>query len=835
MAYRRSTRRTNDTPTHRQTPDEKLLALAHARFKQAADADEKQRQRELDDLRFYAGDQWPGDLITMRAGQAAVGDRPPVPARPCLVVNKALQPVAQILNQEREMDMGAELIPADDFEGLSGPIDDSEIELREGLLRRIQRAPETSDARTWAFERAAVAGRGYWYINTKYAPGKTRDKDLSVERIFNQASVSLDPSHEQPDGSDAEWGFIGTDMPWDQYTAEFPKVADADNAVCSAEDDDEFRALGESAPGWFGFKKVKNRDGHDEESSTRFCRVVNYYYTARTTRALCTMPNGSMEWKDELPKGAPTPLDTREVVQKAIKWAKLDGQQILEQTEWEGPDIPIIKVVGRELQPYDDDRHVEGIVRPMRDSGQALNYTVSKAMELTVGLPPLAQWTMPAGADEGFEGEWQTSNTRTFGTLHYNEIDASGRQIVGKPERVVNGPIGVEPLFQSVGLLNEFINDTTLTPRAAVGDVDAVHKSGKALKMQIEQSQRGTSNFLDNQARSVRREATILNGLFYAIYGQRPGRIARILSGENEPQTVLIGQPFMHQDGKPQPVQMPAAVPGQPPPALPQGAKHYQLTENASFNLVVKVSKSIDTRREQEAQLVGGMIEANPALLNVFGDLYFKNLDGPGHREMAERMETVLAPPVQAMLKAKQGGQAPPSPELQQAQQQMQAMGQRLQELESGIAKAQLDAQTKLQVAQLDNETRFKIAAMQVQATLQTTQQKIDAQMAEASIEAETKKIAAVLDEKVGVAEQLSGHAHDAALQAQDHGHVRETQILEHAHERALSAQQAVHQQDAQQQQAQTQASAADQSHQQTLEQQSQAAALQPPPAAGAN
>ena len=55
--------------------------------------------------------------------------------------------------------MGIELIPADDFGEMAGPIDHTEIELREGLVRRIQRDSEAADARTWAFSRSAIAGR----------------------------------------------------------------------------------------------------------------------------------------------------------------------------------------------------------------------------------------------------------------------------------------------------------------------------------------------------------------------------------------------------------------------------------------------------------------------------------------------------------------------------------------------------------------------------------------------------------------------------------------------------------------------------------------------------
>jgi hypothetical protein len=38
--------------------DDDFIKLARDRFAQAEDADQEQRNRELDDLRFYAGDQW---------------------------------------------------------------------------------------------------------------------------------------------------------------------------------------------------------------------------------------------------------------------------------------------------------------------------------------------------------------------------------------------------------------------------------------------------------------------------------------------------------------------------------------------------------------------------------------------------------------------------------------------------------------------------------------------------------------------------------------------------------------------------------------------------------
>jgi hypothetical protein len=121
---------------------------ARTRAKLAFDADKSQRTRETEDLRYYAGDQWPTDVRQARLGQQANGNLPPVPARPTLTINKLREPVLSVLNQERQSDIGIELVPADDFGDLGVTPDDTEITLREGLTRRIQRESVAASART---------------------------------------------------------------------------------------------------------------------------------------------------------------------------------------------------------------------------------------------------------------------------------------------------------------------------------------------------------------------------------------------------------------------------------------------------------------------------------------------------------------------------------------------------------------------------------------------------------------------------------------------------------------------------------------------------------------
>ena len=72
------------------------------------------------------------------------------------------------------------------------------------------------------------------------------DQEVYVERLYNQGTVRLDPRHEKPTGSDAEWEFWGTDMSWEAYKAEHPDRAS--KAEHGHDDDAEWRGLGDEAP-----------------------------------------------------------------------------------------------------------------------------------------------------------------------------------------------------------------------------------------------------------------------------------------------------------------------------------------------------------------------------------------------------------------------------------------------------------------------------------------------------------------------------------------------------------------------------------------------------------
>jgi hypothetical protein len=737
--------------------DAKFLTLSRDRCQQGSDAEEKQRARELSDLRFYAGDQWDPLTRQARSGQPAnaTNGLPPVPARPTLVINKVREPVRQVLNGERGSEFGLELVAADDF-GELAPADDAnakEIELREGLVRRIQRSSEAADARSWAFERAVIAGRGFYGVMTRYLPGKTWDQELYIERYYNQAAVLLDPAHEQPDGSDADWGFVGRDMPWADYKAEFPRNAKGGQNALVSYTDDQFRALGDEMPGWF-----------TSEGETKSCRVVNYWYIEREPRELALMPDGTSFWADEVPEGM-KPASTRTVIERQIKWAKIDGKQILDETDWQGPDLPIIKILGEELQPYDNERRVEGMVRPARDAQEGFNAMVSKWVE-TVGLAPIPPFLVAEGTVDDYKAWYQAAATRAIPYLPYKPYDLTN-QPAPPPTRpnALDGTF-ISAISGSVGMFAEAIQSTTGVPDTALGKTDPSVTSGRQSRLLVQQAQQGTNHYLDNFKRSLRYEGQIVNNLLYPIYGTRPGRLARIVNGQGEAETVVIGQP--NQPGAPMPTQATGVPPMGGPPMAPPSPP-YQLTKDANFNVVVKVSRAFDTRREQEADFVAQLMQSKPEFVTWFGDLFFKNQDGPGHKEMAERAKVMLAPPIQELLAStEQGQQSVPPP----VKAQMQAMKKQLDDANALLQKFAAEQQSNQ--AELDNKLEIERVAASKDIELQRMRDATSIAVAKINLMAK-----GIIAQGEIEAEQLALHtelAHGHAEAALDRAHAQTQQ-----------------------------------------------------------
>jgi Phage P22-like portal protein len=786
MAVRRPTRprgraRLSPQLTKAQSKaDQDLIETARKRFEQARTADTNQRERELQDIQFYDGEQWPADVLLARQGIPgnAINGQQAVPARPSLTIDQTRQPVRSVLNQERQSELGVEIVASDDFGDTISQVSDEEIELREGLVRRIQRDSQAPDARSWAFMRAVIAGRGFYRIVTKYAP-RSMDQDIVVERIYNQACVTLDPTHESPDGSDAEWGFVWTDIPWDRYKRDYPKAADGRRNALSGIGNQDWRQLGDELPNWF------TGDG-----DTRAVRVGEYFYVDMQPMTLVQLEDGTTIDQREYDASTHTlALDEegkdirRPDTERRVKWVKLDGVQVLDRRDWPGQYIPIVKVVGEELQPYDSERRVEGMIRPARDSQRGFNVMVSKLVE-QIGLSPIPPWMMPEGGDEGYEQEYALSTTRTLPSLHFRTTTGGDNPQPLPPPFRTNVSTDIQAIGAAIKTFSDGILSTTSVPDVSLGNIDpALKRAGNAgIQQALTQAKQGTSHFLDNLARSIRYEGMIENDLLYPIYP--PGRLAKMISKSGEAVAVPVGQHVVKHPQTKRFVRQLPAVHGTPPqPVTPQtpGAKLYTLTKDASFQVTIKVTKNYETRRQAQETLLSELVQADPQLMTVVGDLLFKYSDGEGHQELEDRMKAVLVPPVQAMLK---GSDAVPP----QIQAQIAQLTAKLQQATQVIQNKTVEQNAMLAKAKMDNQTKVKVAWIQEVATLSAVDAKVDAENARTTVDAEQEGLMKILDLKFQKFSEAADRLHERSMQHEAHAHDAGMAGVDHAHDMTTTA-----------------------------------------------
>lgn len=755
-----------------ETPDQTLLRKARAQFTAEMTRSGDQRQRESDDIDFYNGNQWPQDVVASRAGQEANNGMPPIPARPCLVINKQREPVRQVLNMERNSDLGFELVPADDFANIDAPIDDSEIELREGLGRRIQRTSDAASARTWAFERAVIGGTGHYGVMTRYGEGLTADQEVFIEKFWDQSAVLLVNSFE-PDGSDAEAAFVGLPISYEAYQAEYPDAADGKKNEYADLTDADFGSFAKDYPDWFQL--------HDK--SGRLVRVVRYFYYVRESREMAMLPDGSAFWMDQLPDGL-KPLSgekqggytTRKVIEKRVKMIKTDGVQILERVDWPGRYIPIIKVVGEQLQPVKGEMRCEGMVRPGRDAQRGSNYMISKGVEM-VGLTPIPPLILDPESIAGYESWYYSANTRTLPFLPQRTRGDDGREF--REAHRPNVDPNIQPVAIFIQLFNESIQSTMGVHDPSLGKVDPRLKSGKAIDRTIAQDQHGTSNYMDNLGVSVHYEAKIVNDLLFPVYG-RPGRMTSMVTSENKSAPVMLHTPFVVKDGRPV-----ASHPDDP------NAKTYKLTEEGSkLNVAIKITKNYDLKRDQVADFLAGLVESNPENFLIFGDLLFESLDVPNHKEMAERARVMLAPPIQKLLESKaQGVTIPPAfqQQLTQSQQMIQQLTEQLKQAGQLIQTDQVKQQGEMARAQLKAQTDKELKAMELAAKSSEAAKDREVELAKAEIATKAKLPELFLEERA----RVGADAHELGMATADAAHEERMAQLGHGQALELGVQQA--------------------------------------------
>jgi len=127
------------------------------------------------------------------------------------------------------------------------------------------------------------------------------------------------------------------------------------------------------------------------------------------------------------------------------------------------------------------------------------------------------------------------------------------------------------------------------------------------------------------------------------------------------------------------------------------------------YDVMVTTGPSYMTKRQEALDNMATILQSNPQVWSIAGDLFVKNMDWPGAQEMAARFKKIIDP---KLLEDDDK-----SPVLQQAEQQIEALSQELNIMSDMLQKVQqsMEAQ-ELQIKAYDAETK-RISAVQQSMT----------------------------------------------------------------------------------------------------------------------
>ena len=634
-----------------------MLATMRTRLTMAIAAYSDSREDELDDLRFRAASpdnqwQWPADVLATRGsvqGQT-------INARPCLTINKLPQHVLQVTNDQRQNRPSGKVIPADD------KADVEVAEIFNGIVRHIEYISDADVAFDTACDNQVTFGEGYFRILTEYCDENSFDQDLRIGRIRDSFSVYMDPTIQDPCGSDAEWCFICSEITKEEYERQFPDAGTLSSLQYGV-GDGQLNA-------WINQDTVRIAEYFYIEHKTK---TLNQYHSNIAAMA------GSPEAKQAEMMGL-KPIKTREVDVCTVKWCKTNGFELLEEREWPGKYIPVIRVVGNEFE-IDGKIYISGLVRNAKDAQRMYNYWVSQEAEM-LALAPKAPFIGYGGQFEGYEQQWKTANINNWPYLEVNPDVTDGQ---GGPLPL---PARSQPPMASSGLLQAKAGASD-DIKASTGQYDSSlgatsnERSGKAILAREKQSDTGTYHYVDNLARAIRYSTRQLVDLIPKIYDTQ--RIARIIGIDGETDQAAID------------------------PMQPMPVKKIQNEQGivikkiynpgvGKYDVAVTTGPSYMTKRQESLDAMSLLLQGNPNLWAVAGDLFIKNMDWPGAQEMSQRFAKTIDPKLLSDAD---------DPALQAAQQQMEAMGKEMDQMHmmlQNVSKS-MEAQD-LQVKQFDSQVK---------------------------------------------------------------------------------------------------------------------------------
>lgn len=639
--------------------NDKIVETAREELHWCEESDRHNREEAVIDARFEAGDPWDSTIRSERESLQL----------PCITVNFIPQFVRQITGEARQNKKSIKFHPT------GSGANDKTAEVLNGLIRSIEIASRADLAYTTALEGAARVGWGWWRVMGEYVDDTSLTQDLRIVAIRDPLSVVIDPAAQSPTAADAQIAFISTMIGEAEAKRMYPKAKFNQS---------EFAGLGRQSLDWY-----HNIDG----GYYRICeylkldtkKVEHVFFVLPTDGRTISMPveeyaQFTPEEQSKLPL-----IGTRKVSRTTTKWRVISGLEVLEEVDWPGRYLPIVRCVGEE-------RIVEGrvvrmgLTRPLRGPSEMYNYWASAAT-MAVSHSSTSPWLMTVGQIQGNEALWAEPSRAKV--LVYNPDVADNGQSVPRPERVPGSPIPTGAVEMMGRSLQDMYGVTGIYP-ANLG-ARSNETSGRAIAQRDRQSDTGSFFYHDNQSYAIEQGGRIILDLVPHFYD-----VSRLVQLTGEDGSVSSKE--INVDAE----TALAAI------------------QHGQYAVTVSSGPSFSTRRQENADTMYRFYQTFPPAAAATADLYAKALELG--EDWTKRLETIVPPEAKAATAPEQIGpdgkpvpaQPPIPPEVQnalkQSEDRMKELEAEVEDLESKLRKTT----TPVEVALINQETTLRAKAMEL-------------------------------------------------------------------------------------------------------------------------
>jgi hypothetical protein len=587
-----------------------------------------------DDAKFAVGNQW-DPVVEQRRKDAR---------KPVLTFNRLVAFIAQIIGNRLMNETEIRVFP--DKAGTK------EIALvREGLIRSIFKNSQADFARDEANKYQVVGGEGYYTLGVNYANDDVFEQQIELGAVTDPYSVVMDPLGIEPSGADCQWGFVGDDIPQQEFKKRWPWAA-------------ETSFLGEKRWNQSGFWLSED-----------CVRIVSYWrMVVDGTKVLALYKDGTVHdvtdmeefeyinFVEERSDGSPY---TREVPNRMARMYVCSGNEILEGPyDYPISSLPIYRVPGWELN--DGEKiHRWGLIRFLKDPQRLHNYWRSTVAEQLVAAPR-NKWLATPDAVKGHEVKWRRAPSSDDPFLYYND---------GEQAPVHIPPPGIDAaLVNEAGMATQDLKDISNIHEAALG-----MPSNEVSKVAIQQRQMvsdvGTYIYTDRMKIADQRCAKNINELIGYIYDTM--RAVTIIGRDDKSIMMVLNDP------------------SDPNSDVTMG----------KYGVTVAVGPASETKRALASEQMMAFVNASPQSAGLVMDLIADAQDWPKAGEFARRFKMQLPPgmiPEDEMTPEMKAMQAQNSQVAQMQQQIEQAMAQ------ADIAKKTADAAKAQAGVQLARAQAYK-------------------------------------------------------------------------------------------------------------------------------